>query len=187
MKLFKKCTAVRNRFLFGWRILKKLTTLPQLKEYSFRWLFVLRYQRKDQYSFRPCASLMQGVIVLVFFLKRIQLTATTPTNCAVCLETGSVEFQISNRFQNVSGSSVQSSETAKIFVKTQLDVNLSLGQLIKNVLFEEADPEFQQFAFFKTRIGKFSNYLLIIFSHEVMILAYKIFLEEAGRNVSDQK
>lgn len=86
-------------------------------------------------------------------MQRIQLTATTPTNCAVRLETGSVEFQISNRFQNVSGASTQSSETVKIFVKTQLDVNLSLGQLIKNVLFEEADPEFQQFAFFKTRIG----------------------------------
>ena len=84
--------------------------------------------------------------------QRIQLTATTPTNCAVRLETGSVEFQISNRFQNISGASGQASEAAKIFVKTQLEVNLSLGQLIKNVLFEEADPEFQQFAFFKTRI-----------------------------------
>lgn len=86
--------------------------------------------------------------------QRIQLTATTPTNCAVRLETGSVEFQISNRVRNVSGASVQPSETAKIFVKTQVDVNLSLGQLIKNVLFEEADPEFQQFAFFKTSIGR---------------------------------
>lgn len=42
----------------------------------------------------------------------------------------------------------------KIFGKAQVDVNLSLGQLLKNVMFEEAEPEFQQYAFFKTHIGK---------------------------------
>lgn len=42
----------------------------------------------------------------------------------------------------------------KIFGKAQVDINLSLGQLLKNVMFEEAEPEFQQYAFFKTRIGK---------------------------------
>ena len=41
----------------------------------------------------------------------------------------------------------------KVFVKAQVDVNLSLGQLIRNVVFEEADSEYQQYAFFKTRIG----------------------------------
>ncbi|XP_050533025.1 transmembrane protein KIAA1109 homolog isoform X6 [Daktulosphaira vitifoliae] len=85
-------------------------------------------------------------------MKRIELTATTPTNCAVRLETGSADFQLSNRIQNVSGSSYQTSEQVKIFVKAHIDVNLSLGQVIRNPLFEEADPEFQSFAFFKTRI-----------------------------------
>lgn len=70
------------------------------------------------------------------------------------LETGAVDFQLSNRVQNVSGAA-QPNAALKIFGKAQVDVNLSLGQLIKNVLFEEAEPEFQQFAFFKTRIGEF--------------------------------
>lgn len=91
----------------------------------------------------------------MLFVQRIQLTATTPTNCAVRLETGAVDFQLSNRVQNVSGAEVANA-ALKIFGKAQVDVNLSLGQLIKNALFEEAEPEFQQFAFFKTRIG---NYL----------------------------
>lgn len=69
------------------------------------------------------------------------------------LETGSADFQLSNRVQNVSGSSYQTFEQVKIFVKAHIDVNLSLGQVIRNPLFEEADPEFQSFAFFKTRIG----------------------------------
>jgi len=65
---------------------------------------------------------------------------------------------LSNRVQNVSGSSYQTSEQVKIFVKAHIDVNLSLGQVIRNPLFEEADPEFQSFAFFKTRIGSFMIY-----------------------------
>ncbi|KAG8228088.1 hypothetical protein J437_LFUL000087, partial [Ladona fulva] len=134
------------------------------------------------------------VFVQKVFMKRIQLTATTPTNSAVRLETGAVEFQLSNRVQNVSTAPMSSGHShsrprpqrqpnvsednipssgnvrsgpapgstnvgnsgpasMKIFGKAQVDVNLSLGQLIKNVMFEEAEPEFQQFAFFKTRIG----------------------------------
>uniref|UniRef100_A0A1B6DJ95 Bridge-like lipid transfer protein family member 1 C-terminal domain-containing protein n=2 Tax=Clastoptera arizonana TaxID=38151 RepID=A0A1B6DJ95_9HEMI len=89
---------------------------------------------------------------LVIRIKCIQLTATTPTNCAVRLETGAVDFQLSNRVQNVSGAA-QPSTTLKLFGKAQVDVNLSLGQLVKNVVYEEAEPEYQQFAFFKTRIG----------------------------------
>lgn len=33
--------------------------------------------------------------------QRIQLTATTPSSSAVRLETGAVEFELSNRVQNV--------------------------------------------------------------------------------------
>lgn len=85
-------------------------------------------------------------------MQRIQLTATTPTNSAVRLETGAVEFQLSNRVQNVSGSTAQENPNSKLFGKAQVDINLSLGQLIKNIMFEEADPEFQQYAFFNTRL-----------------------------------
>lgn len=80
------------------------------------------------------------------------MTATTPTNSAVRLETGAVELQLSNRVQNVSGAT-QPNPYMKLFGKAQVDINLSLGQLLKNVLFEEAEPEFQQFAFFNTRVG----------------------------------
>ncbi|KAL0269606.1 UNVERIFIED_CONTAM: hypothetical protein PYX00_007281 [Menopon gallinae] len=98
------------------------------------------------------SALKRILFSLVIRIKRIQLTATTPTNSAVRLETGAVEFQLSNRVENVYGSA-QPNVYMKIFGKAQVDINLSLGQLLKNVIFEEADPEFQQFAFFKTQIG----------------------------------
>ncbi|XP_006618311.1 transmembrane protein KIAA1109 isoform X10 [Apis dorsata] len=92
------------------------------------------------------------LFTLIIRIKRIQLTATTPTNSAVRLETGAVELQLSNRVQNVSGAT-QPNPYMKLFGKAQVDINLSLGQLLKNLLFEEAEPEFQQFAFFNTRVG----------------------------------
>ncbi|PRD23741.1 UNVERIFIED_CONTAM: hypothetical protein NCL1_45595 [Trichonephila clavipes] len=89
---------------------------------------------------------------LLLRLKGIQITATTPTSSAVRLETGAVELQLSNRVQNMSSSCPYTGSYMKLFGKAQVDVNLALGQLIKNALFEEAEPEFQQFAYFKTRI-----------------------------------
>lgn len=99
--------------------------------------------------------------------QRIQLTAVTPTNCAVRLETGSVDLQLSNRVQNVSGP-VPSSTNMKLFIKATVDVNLSLGQVIKHALFEEADPEFQQFAFFKTRIGELTYEIRRVHNEKVV-------------------
>ncbi|XP_057320080.1 bridge-like lipid transfer protein family member 1 isoform X4 [Microplitis mediator] len=101
----------------------------------------------------PASSSLKRILFsLVIRIKRIQLTATTPTNSAVRLETGTVELQLSNRVQNVSGAA-QPNPYTKLFGKAQVDINLSLGQLLKNVMFEEAEPEFQQFAFFNTRVG----------------------------------
>ena len=40
------------------------------------------------------------------------------------------------------------------YVSIQVDVNLALGQLIRNDMFEEAEPELQQLAYFKTRISE---------------------------------
>ncbi|XP_069959318.1 bridge-like lipid transfer protein family member 1 isoform X14 [Cherax quadricarinatus] len=88
-------------------------------------------------------------------LKGIIITATTPTQSAVRLETGIVELQLSNRVENISRPSRTSSDPTqpmKIFGKAQVDINVALGQLIRNDMFEEAEPEFQQLAFFRTRI-----------------------------------
>ncbi|XP_042881836.1 transmembrane protein KIAA1109 homolog isoform X7 [Penaeus japonicus] len=88
-------------------------------------------------------------------LKGIIITATTPTQSAVRLETGVVELQLSNRVENISRPShtfSDPSQPMKIFGKAQVDINLALGQLIRNDMFEEAEPEFQQLAFFRTRI-----------------------------------
>lgn len=117
-------------------------------------------------SDQPNTSAMRLLLYnLIVRLKGIQITATTPTNTAVRLETGLVELQLSNRVQNVSGASSMargcsvpsagmiSSRPAKVFGRAKVDLNLSLGQLIRNPLFEEAEPEFQQAAFFKTRIS----------------------------------
>lgn len=45
-----------------------------------------------------------------------------------------------------------------------MDVNLALGHLLRNDMFEEAEPELQQLAYFRTRISKlfyFSCFFLI--------------------------
>ncbi|XP_042203884.1 transmembrane protein KIAA1109 homolog isoform X4 [Homarus americanus] len=88
-------------------------------------------------------------------LKGIIITATTPTQSAVRLETGVVELQLSNRVENISRpsrTSVDPTQHMKIFGKAQVDINVALGQLLRNDMFEEAEPEFQQLAFFRTRI-----------------------------------
>lgn len=79
----------------------------------------------------------------------IQITATTPTNNAVRLETGAIKLHISNRVLSMPMKDVN----FKLFVCVQLDFNLALGLLIKNFIFEEAEPDFQQLAYFKTRIN----------------------------------
>jgi hypothetical protein len=98
------------------------------------------------------SSLNRLLFSLVIRIRRIQLTATTAGSSAVRLETGAVVFELSNRIQNVSGSA-QSSATARLFGKAQVDLNLSLGQIIRNAVFEEAEIEYQPVAFFNTRIG----------------------------------
>ncbi|XP_074650444.1 bridge-like lipid transfer protein family member 1 [Tubulanus polymorphus] len=95
---------------------------------------------------------------LHFRFKGIQITATTPTSSAVRLETGVIELDLSNRVQTASNRRHTNSNTLrnshlKLFGKAQVDLNLALGQLIKNPLFEEAEAEFNIMAFFKTRIG----------------------------------
>lgn len=94
------------------------------------------------------SSMKRILFSLDIRVHRIQLTATTPCSSAVRFETGSVELHLSNRVKNMAEGS-----NTKLFGKAQIDLNLSLGQIIKNVLFDEADPEFQQYAFFKTTIG----------------------------------
>jgi len=45
------------------------------------------------------------------------------------------------------------SKYLKIFGKAQVDISLGLGTLIENNVYPEVEPEFQQFAYFTTRIG----------------------------------
>ncbi|XP_036364401.1 transmembrane protein KIAA1109 homolog isoform X4 [Octopus sinensis] len=94
---------------------------------------------------------------LLFRLKGIQITATTPTSNAVRLETGSIDLEVSNRVQLASRESKSEysvyENNQKVFIRAHIDLNLTLGQLLKNPLFEEAEPEFQTMAYFKTKIG----------------------------------
>lgn len=100
-------------------------------------------ENEEQHS-----SLKRILFSLNIHVKRIQLTATTPCSSAVRFETGSIDFHLSNRVKNLADGS-----NTKLFGKAQIDLNLSLGQIIKNVIFDEAEPEFQQYAFFNTTIG----------------------------------
>ncbi len=82
-------------------------------------------------------------------LRNITITATTPANSGVRFETGNSELHISNRVQNIKGSS---EEKTKIFTKARVNIKLSLGQLIRHPIYFEAEPQFQQQAYFKTDI-----------------------------------
>ncbi|XP_017025561.1 bridge-like lipid transfer protein family member 1 isoform X1 [Drosophila kikkawai] len=94
------------------------------------------------------SSLKRILFSINISMKRIQLTATTPCSSAVRFETGTLELQLSNRVKNLGDLS-----NRKLFFKAHIDFNLSLGQIIRNVIFDEAEPEFQQYAFFHTTIG----------------------------------
>lgn len=94
------------------------------------------------------SSLKRILFSFNIHVKRIQLTATTPCNSAVRFETGAIDFHLSNRVKNLADGA-----NTKLFGKAQIDLNLSLGQIIKNAIFDEAEPEFQQYAFFNTTIG----------------------------------
>ncbi|CAB3237702.1 unnamed protein product [Arctia plantaginis] len=120
------------------------------------------------------SALSKILFSLTIRIKRIQLTATTPSNSAVRLETGAVEFEISNRVQNVQ----QPTEPheVRLFARAQVDVNISLGQVIRNAMFEEAEPEFQQYAFFNTRISMrnaFQDELVCGDDKEVVLITLK--------------
>lgn len=93
-------------------------------------------------------SCLDFIKIKISSLQRIQLTATTPCSSAVRFETGQLELHLSNRVKNIAEGA-----NTKLFGKAQIDFNLSLGQIIKNVMFDEAEPEFQQYAFFNTTIG----------------------------------
>ncbi|XP_076826116.1 bridge-like lipid transfer protein family member 1 isoform X2 [Clavelina lepadiformis] len=89
---------------------------------------------------------------LQFELDGIQITASTPSSNAVRLKTGTVTFELSNRviragkFKNIP-------KYLKLFGKAHVDLTLSLGTLIFNNIYPEAEAEFQQMAHFTTRIG----------------------------------
>ncbi len=82
-------------------------------------------------------------------LKNITVTATTPANSGVRFETGFSELHISNRVQNIKTSR---KERYKIFTKAKVNIRLSLGQLIRDPIYYEAERQFQQQAYFKTTI-----------------------------------
>ncbi|KAK3599977.1 hypothetical protein CHS0354_012630 [Potamilus streckersoni] len=91
-----------------------------------------------------------------FRLKGIQITATTPTASAVRLETEAIELEVSNRVQMASREAhpnIEYENNDKVFIKAKVELNLALGQLLKNPMFEEAEQEFQTMAFFKTKIA----------------------------------
>lgn len=93
------------------------------------------------------------LFTLDLHVQGIQITATTPTSNAFRLETGAIDLQLSNRVQNMSiNTQGYDSFNLKLFVKLQVDLSIALGQLFRNPIFEEAEPEFQQLAYFKTRI-----------------------------------
>nr|XP_039251251.1 transmembrane protein KIAA1109-like isoform X2 [Styela clava] len=93
-------------------------------------------------------------------LKGIQITAVTPSCNAVRLKTGEMMFELSNRvIQNKNTKKKKKKKVLdvpkylKLFGKAQVDLTLSLGTLVRNNVYPEAEDDFQQLAYFTTRIG----------------------------------
>ena len=103
----------------------------------------------DEFELHHTRSTKQLLYTVSVKVKRITLTATTPSNSAVRFETGTSELVISNRIANVQGSK---SGCNKISTKAKIFLKLGLGQLIKDIIYPEAEPQFQQHAYFKTTI-----------------------------------
>ena len=74
------------------------------------------------------------------------------------LETGHVDLELTNRMKpdrgapghRRGGGVAEEDMPTKLFVKMRLDLDLSLGSLLKHPMFEEAESEFQQLASFTT-------------------------------------
>ena len=103
----------------------------------------------DEFELHHAQPAKQLLYTISVKLKRITVTATTPSNSAVRFETGTSELVLSNRIVNVQGSK---SGSNKISTKAKIFLKLSLGQLIKDIIYPEAEPQFQQHAYFKTTI-----------------------------------
>lgn len=73
------------------------------------------------------STMKQILFSLKVSIKRIQLTATAPCSSAVRFETNALELFFSNRVKNMA----EGVNTTKLFVKAQIEFNLSLGQIIK--------------------------------------------------------
>ncbi len=88
-------------------------------------------------------------------LQHIQVTATTPTGNAVRLETEQIQLELSNRVLCVGrkGDEVSANQKLKVFVRVTVNLELSLGTLQKNLMYEEVEPDFPTLATFKTKIN----------------------------------
>ena len=58
-------------------------------------------------------------------------------------------MQISNRVENVKR---KTSSNSRIFTKARVNIKLSLGQIIRDTVYFEAESQFQSQAYFKTTI-----------------------------------
>ncbi|KAL7044402.1 hypothetical protein ACKWTF_001906 [Chironomus riparius] len=146
---FEKCltTDLLNHLVFVQKVFMKEINEVVQKIYGGEKpvpLWLEDHEEQQQHS----TNLKRILFSLNIHVKRIQLTATTPCSSAVRFETNSIDFHLSNRVKNLADIS-----HTKLFGKAQIDLNLSLGQIIKNVIFDEAEPEFKQYAFFNTTIG----------------------------------
>lgn len=137
-------------------------------------------------TYQYSTILCNGTNELHSLVQGIQITATTPTMNAVRLETSVIELELSNRIQRANRSkakdeaeklntipeSVSKAAVLKVFIKAQVDLNLALGTIIKNPMFEEAESEFQHLASFQTRITLRNALQVCVFMCFVWFLAF---------------
>lgn len=148
---FERCltTDLLNHLVFVQKVFMREVNEVVQKVYGGEKPVSLWMEDSTEQQHEQQAGTMKRILFsLNIRVKRIQLTATTPCSSAVRFETDQLELHLSNRVKNIAERS-----NTKLFGKAQIDLKISLGQLIKNVIFDEAEAEFQQYAFFNTTIG----------------------------------
>ena len=105
---------------------------------------------------------------VVITIKNITITAVTPANSALRFETGMSVVNISNRLRQSdssdSGSEGTNADDAtrdrrmRISTNARINLKFSLGQLVRDSIYSEAEPQFLSSAYFKTTVYLINAY-----------------------------
>ncbi|PIK59476.1 hypothetical protein BSL78_03620 [Apostichopus japonicus] len=147
-----------NYILILQKILAQELTVLKKELQNHSWPSLEDISSKSKTTDQPKKPLCLYTLLVHF--KGLQLTACSPSSSAVRLEMGVVELELSNMKEDkvqdedmTDGSIDDVGVDILIHAKALIELGLSLGTLVRNPVFLEAEPEFDEVAYFKTKIG----------------------------------